>query len=279
MEPIEYRRMGELEERHWWFRAKRRLVYALLQTWSDPAGGTVLDVGCGAGATLRELPRGYRAVGLDASPEALAICREKGLTRLVQGGTTEIPVAGGSADAVLALDVVEHVEDDVAALREIARVLSPRGIAILTVPAHPFLWSSHDEALHHKRRYTRRMLEQRLARAGLAVRVGGYTQASAFPFAVLWRLGRRWLAGAGVGAGGSDVREVPQWVSDLAYCLTGWEVSFARLGRLPVGLSLVYVVSPAAAREAALRNGGGPPAPRMDAAPAHGRREPAGGSP
>ena len=108
---------------------------------------------------------------------------------------------------MLALDIVEHIEDDRQALSEIARVLRPDGVAVITVPAFPFLWSGHDEALYHKRRYTRATLERALADAGLSVRVGGFGQATIFPAAACVRLGRRWLARGKRARPGSDVRE------------------------------------------------------------------------
>jgi SAM-dependent methyltransferase len=246
MELAEYHRMHALEERHWWFRAKRRMVYSLLERWGSAGRMRVLDVGCGTGITLRELPAPHAGLGLDPCAEALALCRERGLAALVRGSATEIPLADGSMDVVLALDIVEHIDDDVRALREIARVLRSGGAAILTVPAFPLLWSAHDEALHHRRRYTRRLLEERLARAGLAVRAGGYGQATVFPAAALLRLGRRGLARL-LGrpeSRASDVGEVSGWLNALAFHLT-WEVPVVRRGRLPVWLSLVHVVSPA----------------------------------
>jgi SAM-dependent methyltransferase len=238
----EYRRMHALEESHWWFRAKRRMVYALLEAWC--AGGRVVDVGCGTGIVLQRLPAAYAGVGVDPSQEALALCRERGLAALARGSATALPLADASADAVLALDIIEHVEEDRLALSEVARVLRPGGVAVITVPAFPFLWSPHDVALHHKRRYTRRSLERRLAEAGLKVRVGGYGQASILPAAALLRLARRALRRWSGPEGGSDVREAPAWLNAVAYRLLAWEVPFVRRGRLPAGLSLVYVVSP-----------------------------------
>ncbi|MBA2564235.1 MAG: methyltransferase domain-containing protein [Gemmatimonadetes bacterium] len=248
--------MRDLEERNWWFRAKRRLVYALLNGGALPQGARVLDVGCGTGATLLNLPAAYRGLGLDPSTEALALCAERGLGALVRGSATAIPLADATVDGVLALDALEHIDDDSSALREIARVLRPSGVAILTVPAFPFLWSAFDEALHHRRRYTRRLLARRIEGAGLEVLTGGFGYATIFPAAAAYRLLRRWADGRRAHAshhgGAADERrrkrdfgELPSWADEALFRLLRWEVPLVRRGLLPVGLSLVYVVAPA----------------------------------
>jgi SAM-dependent methyltransferase len=220
--------------------------------------------------TLLELPPRFRALGLDPSADALELCRARGVERLARGSATEIPLRDASVDAVLALDIVEHIEDDRRALGEMARVLRPGGVAVITVPAFPFLWSAHDEALHHKRRYTRRALELALAEAGLAVRVGGFGQTTIFPPAAALRIVRRWLPRPRGRERASDIGQVPGWLNAIAYRLLAWEVPLVRRGRLPVGLSLVYVVSP----RSSTRDGGRPPDPTPgDSAP-----PPAGGT-
>jgi SAM-dependent methyltransferase len=129
----------------------------------------VLDAGCGTGSLLeqwRARPE-VEVIGIDLSPEALAYCRSRGAQRLIRADLTALPFPTATFDLVTALDVVEHVERDEAALAEICRVLKPGGTLVLSVPAYRFLWSSHDVALHHKRRYTARALRAIVARAGL----------------------------------------------------------------------------------------------------------------
>jgi SAM-dependent methyltransferase len=161
MRPEAYAEMRALEERHWWFRGRRALLRALLARVSVAATPRVLDAGCGTGGNLVE----FGGVGVDPAGEAVAACRARGLD-VVQASAGALPFADSSFDLLLATDVLEHVDDDVAALRELRRVAAPGAVLLVTVPAHPRLWSGHDEALHHRRRYRRAELLARVRRGG-----------------------------------------------------------------------------------------------------------------
>ena len=126
------------------------------------AGARLLDAGCGTGGNLAAFGPGR---GVDPAPEAVAACRARGLD-VVQARLEALPFDDGAFDLVLATDVLEHVDDDVAALRELRRVAAPGAVLLVTVPAHPRLWSAHDVALHHRRRYRRAELLARLRAAG-----------------------------------------------------------------------------------------------------------------
>ena len=127
----------------------------------------ILDIGSGAGGTLRELETYGPAVGVDISPRAVDCCRRRGCRRLVRVGEGSLPFAAASFDLLIALDVIEHIGDDRAALKDYRRLLRPGGRLLLTVPAYRWLWSWHDQVNHHRRRYTRRSLGKVLAEAGL----------------------------------------------------------------------------------------------------------------
>ena len=171
MRPSELTKMFELEDTYWWFVARRALVLALLARHRPSRGeaATLLDVGCGTGAMLAGLSAHGRAVGIDASEHALAYCRRRGHHDLVQARGESLPIADASADAVTALDLLEHIPEDGAAVKEFARVLRPGGVLIVTVPAGAWLWSEHDEALDHHRRYRSRRLRELLLEAGLVI--------------------------------------------------------------------------------------------------------------
>ncbi len=168
--------MFDLEDTYWWFVARRELVRQLLERFRPASRSPVpspapviLDVGCGTGATLRAVEDMGVAAGMDRSGEALRYCRLRGLRRLLRATAEALPVASESVDVLLALDLLEHVADDGAAVREFARVLRPGGVLLVTVPACPALWSEHDEALDHLRRYRSARLRAILAGAGLQV--------------------------------------------------------------------------------------------------------------
>jgi SAM-dependent methyltransferase len=167
---------AELEATHWWFTGRRRLFAREIKKTGLPRTSRVLDVGTSTGANLRLLrDLGFQAVdGLDFSREAIRYCREKGLGLVQHGDVCGMPFANDSFDLVLATDIIEHVDDDLKALREIGRVLRPGGKVLITVPAFPMLWGLQDRVSHHKRRYLRRELVHRVACAGFSIDVCYY---------------------------------------------------------------------------------------------------------
>lgn len=161
-------RMAQLESRHWWFVGTRRVIKTQIGRHVQP-GARLLDVGCGTGYTLSLLQHDFDCYGLDFSPEATVFTTEKSDSATVRCSALEMPFAPGTFDAVTALDVVEHLDSDRDALAQIFSVLRPGGTLIATVPAHPWMFSKHDVALGHKRRYTARALRLRLQEAGFVV--------------------------------------------------------------------------------------------------------------
>lgn len=159
--------MRELEDHYWWFVSRRSMALAWLEEFCPD--GKVLDIGCGTGALLQTLQSKREASGVDFSPLALEFCHTRGLTNLFEADAQELPLPDASFQAVVTLDTLEHVPDDVKAMNEICRVLEPGGIVIINVPAFQWLWGPHDVALHHFRRYTPGMLKKRLEGAGFKV--------------------------------------------------------------------------------------------------------------
>jgi SAM-dependent methyltransferase len=143
------------EQDHWWFRGRRELFAAEIDRLGLRRDARILDVGTSTGTNLRMLSNlGYtNVVGVDLSPEAVRYCRAKGLGDVRLADITALPFDGGTFDLVLATDVIEHVDDDARACRELARVISPAGHVLVTVPAFPSLWGLQDDRAHHKRRY------------------------------------------------------------------------------------------------------------------------------
>ncbi|MFQ5890064.1 MAG: class I SAM-dependent methyltransferase [Gemmatimonadota bacterium] len=247
MEPEQYRGMFEIEVRYWWFRLKRDYVYALLEEFVVPGSRPrIADLGSGTGQMLAGLPLAAVAYGFEHEPQAIRYSSARRVERLVRASCLQLPIADGSLDAVLVLDVLEHLEDDAAAIREMRRISSPGAVCLITVPAHRFLWSPHDEVLHHKRRYTRKELERKLRENGLSVVQLCYGFATVFPVAWLVRWAKRVRARLLPGAmRRDDFYPLPAWANEALYRLCRWEVTSVRRGRLPLGLSLVAVCRPA----------------------------------
>ena len=155
MDEQEIRKSAALEQRHWWYAERRALVKRLVGPLTP---GRALDVGCGGGGNtgvLRDL--GWQVTGLEYSPVAARLARSRRLS-VVRGDAQRLPFADASMDLVMSTDMWEHIEDDAAVARETARVLKPGGRALVAVPAGMDLWSGHDVALGHVRRYDRASL-------------------------------------------------------------------------------------------------------------------------
>ena len=191
MNPDEYTNLARLEAQHWFYAGKREIVRHWIQRAHPLAPGHLLaDCGAGTGTFAAEMTGACRVLAIDDHQESLALAREKlGPDRVKQGSCTSLPLADGAVDVLTALDVIEHVEHDRAALGEFARVLKPGGLAIITVPALMSLWSDWDVALHHFRRYTRRALLDVVERDQFEIVHCNYVNVAAFP--IVWTV-RKW---------------------------------------------------------------------------------------
>lgn len=171
MERATYAAEAAAEETHWWFVGRRVLFRRLIERFANDRDARVLDVGTSTGTNLRMLVEmGFRDVtGLDMSDDAIRFCAEKGLPPVRQGDITAMPFEADRFGLVLATDVVEHVDDDVSAVAEIERVLTPGGLALFTVPAFQSLWGLQDQVSHHKRRYRRAGFRSLVEGSGLEV--------------------------------------------------------------------------------------------------------------
>ena len=167
MEAAELRTLVQVEDRHWWYRERRNLLARELRRL--PAPGLALDIGAAGGGNTRVLRAfGWRPLALEYAPTAAQVARERGLD-VLRADAREMPVRTGSMDLVTAFDVLEHIEEDYLAAAEISRILRPGGTALIAVPADMALWSAHDEAVGHVRRYTRETLTQVIVKGGLVI--------------------------------------------------------------------------------------------------------------
>lgn len=243
MNAAELDKMFEVEDTYWWFVARRRLVRDLLRRYLPPHGEdklTLLDVGCGTGATLHTLSEFGHVIGLDRSLHALRYCQQRGQRLLARADATHLPIPTGSVTAVTALDLLEHIEDDRAAAAELARVLRPGGVLVVTVPACPLLWSEHDEALDHLRRYRAAQLRRVLEGAGLHLeRLSPLIASLLLPIGAL-RLAQRLLPREKTRPQTALIIP-PRWINSLLTRLLLLENHWLLRGNLPVGVSLFAV--------------------------------------
>ena len=235
----EYARTCAYEAEYWWFVGRRELVNRALRPLLAEGRARTLDVGCGTGYQLRWLGERSRAYGVDLAAEALSFCRERGLDGLVQGRAERLPFADGSFDVVLALDVLEHLQDDAGALREWWRVLVPGGHVVLFVPAYEFLWSGEDYVSRHARRYARASLAERLKEAGFVICRLTYANAVLLPAMAATILVRRAFRPRSLYK--SNLSPLPGWLNSLLGRIFTLEAALLERFTAPAGSSLFCV--------------------------------------
>jgi SAM-dependent methyltransferase len=255
MRDAEFEAMLALDDRHWWYRGRRRAVRALIEGVRPPANARLLDAGAGSGRTLDELARYGRVAGVELNPLGAEAARRRGHAEVAEAPVEAIPHPGASFDLVTCLDVIEHTDDDARALTELRRVTRPGGAAIVSVPAYPRLWSRHDEVNHHRRRYTRRTLRAAAEAAGWRVqRLTGFNATYLLP-AALVRIARRdraerpevpaiaGSAGRSPRAERSELALTPSALNALLEMPLSAEAALIARGvDLPAGLSLLAVL-------------------------------------
>lgn len=206
-----------MEARHWWFQARREIIGQLVGALV-PANGrhTLVEVGCGTGANVAFFASRYRCVGMDPAEEAIARARDTypHLTFVRGEAPRELPEWARAADVFLLLDVLEHVSDDAHLLAELVAEARTGTRFVVTVPANPSLWTTHDEAHGHVRRYERRDLERLLAPLPVEIRLLSHFNSRLYP--ALWAARRfERLIGAAVGPGGTDLWLPPKPLNRL----------------------------------------------------------------
>ena len=242
MDRIVYKRMAAHDSTDWWYRARREILADYLTRYARlPDKARILEIGCGTGHNLPMLARFGEVEAIEIDPAAREIASER-LGRPV--GAAPLPalrdVPREAFDLVAVLDVVEHIEDDVAALQAMKALLRPGGKVLIAVPAHQWMWSAHDEVNHHHRRYSKKALAAAIGKAGLRPTRLTYFNSLLFPLAAAAR-----VAGRLTGRDDSDDSPPPPAINKLFETIFRWERHM--VGRVPMspGVSIVTLAEPA----------------------------------
>lgn len=234
MESSEYNRMFSLEERHWWFAARRELVLSFVSGTHNK----ILDVGCGTGANTSALSAKGKVTGVDNSPLAVSFARKRGLKRIFLQDAEKLRL-GGRFNYITLLDVLEHCDDDAAVLKNCRRLLEKNGKLIVTVPAFMMLWEKHDELLHHKRRYNGRSFSRLVHSCGFDIERMTFWNSVLFPLVALKRL---LVSAIGIEGHGADMLLLPPIFNDFLREVLEVENKLIERGlNLPLGLSIIAV--------------------------------------
>ena len=241
MDRIVYDRMAAHDSTHWWYRARRDILSDYLTRYGNlPKDARILEIGCGTGHNLPMLARFGAVDAIEIDPAARDIASERLGKPVGDAPLPDLPgVARGAYDLVAVLDVVEHIEDDVAALKGMASLLRPGGKILIAVPAHQWLWSAHDVVNHHHRRYSRGSLVEAIAAAGLRPRKLSYFNSLLFPLAAAAR-----IAGRLTGRDDSDDSPPAKPLNALFEAI--FRLERHAVGRVPLtpGVSIVTLAEP-----------------------------------
>jgi SAM-dependent methyltransferase len=252
----------QAEDRHWWYRGRRRVLDAVISGLALGPQTRILDAGCGSGRNMLDLARYGEVTGIELSDTSvgggggggkgegreragsrapLALHRAPHTGEVLQGSILDMPFTTDSFDLAVCLDVVEHLQDDRQALSELRRVVAPGGSLLVTVPAYERLWSTHDEINHHHRRYNRRTLLQAAEDAGWKCSLTTHFNSLLLPIAALLRALDRLHTNTAESS--LDLWIPPAPINSLLQLPLNLEAALVKRGlHIPAGLSLLALL-------------------------------------
>lgn len=242
MNPEEYAQLFRLSENNWWFVGTRDILFSSIA--GEPLHGTrILDVGCGSGSMMKRSSQIGPVIGIDTSIGALKHCHSIGFSSLCQGDAGKLPFKSSAFGLIIAADILEHCDDDEKVLAELHRVTASGGTLLISVPAHNILWSAHDIALHHKRRYARRELIRKAEDAGFTVNRSSSFNTILFAPVAMARL--TWGKIRRRSSSGYEIKyhENLRSLNRLMLAILRFERWFLGHGNLPFGLSILLLAS------------------------------------
>lgn len=241
MEPDTYRLMRQIEDEHWWYVARRKIIGALLGRLNLPAQAEIVEVGCGTGGNIALLKRFGAVTCVELDKAVAEMARERNLAPVLYGKLPDqLPEFSRRFDLVALFDVIEHVKKDGESLQALSSHLNPGGRIVLTVPAFNFLWSQHDDENHHQRRYRRRDLLELAHQCRLSVDYISYFNFWLFPPVAAVRLIRKAIP---YRESWEDVRKPSDTLNRILQSIFSSERHVVGRMSLPFGISLIAVMS------------------------------------
>lgn len=236
----EYATMADREKTYWWHVGRLRIIDSYIHRAKGKKKKVkIMNIGCGTGGTIDMLEKHGVTDNVDISDDAIKFMKERGYKRLTRVSGLELPFKAESYDIVGSFDVLEHIDDHVMALKEWSRVLKDDGAIVITVPAYQWLWTNHDVSLHHRRRYTAKLLAIAGREAGLKVEKKSYAIVFSLPLVVGFRFLNKML-GRKADSETSYV-DVPEWVNNLFTRLLFIEARMHKAISFPAGTSVVAI--------------------------------------
>ena len=244
MEQNIYEEMAKQESHHWWFVARRAYLKKLISKQFPPElEYRICEIGCGTGGNLPMLAQLGKVDAVELNESAKILAESKNMNNITGIHSGYLPDAiplTEQYDGVFSLDVIEHIENDLEAVKALKALLSKNGTLIITVPAYQWLWSAHDDANHHFRRYTRKSFSELIEAAGLNIRYVSYFNTVLFPLAALKRIAEYFLPKKPI-ENAWDINTPPAWLNTLFEKLFKLECLWAGKLSIPFGLSIVVV--------------------------------------
>ena len=242
MEAVEYKKLEDFEKHYWWHKGKLSLITSLYSKYlKGKKDLNILEIGCGTGEVLTLLKNWGKITGMDFSQEAIEACKKKGFNNLYCEDINILDLSKdyGEFDLILALDVLEHIRDDVKTMKKVRKLLKPGGLFFVAVPAYKFLWSTHDEALHHLRRYHSLEINQKLKDSGFEIlKSTHFVAALFFPIASV-RLLNNFIRRRAYPK--THYLPLPQKINNILTKILEIESKIIKNIYLPIGTTLVVV--------------------------------------
>ena len=241
MDNNEYQKLYKFENFYWWHIGRKQIIQTLLSKIRLKTNSRILDAGCGTGGNMRILAQFGNVIGIDNSPEAIKFCKKRGFENIQLKNIENTGFSDNSFDLIVALDLLEHLDNDVEVLKEFHRVLKKDGYILISVPAYQFLWSEHDVAVHHKRRYSMKEINKCLLKANFQIIRKTFAITFIVPIVFIYRIIPKIFSGFKQQKS-SDYVILPSFVNNFFIFLLSIEAFLLKYINFPFGISIMCIV-------------------------------------